>query len=73
MTKQNNKPQKMNLLDDFAGDASAEPKGGMYLSMLADEPGEGEAAMILNSLVDEREDLNQEAEELIQAVEKTNE
>ena len=38
--------------------------------MLADEPGEAEAAMILNSFVDGRDKLNREAEELIEAVEK---
>jgi hypothetical protein len=46
-------------------DGTEETESGMYLNMLADEPGEAEAAMVLNSLVDDPEDLKQEAEELI--------
>lgn len=63
MTEQKNELQKMDFLDD-----NEETESGMYLSALADEPGEAEAAMVLNSLVDDRKDLNREAEELIRKV-----
>lgn len=41
----------------------------MFLDLLADEPGEAEAAMILNALVDDADVLNEEAEALVDAVE----
>ena len=63
MPEANDKPKKMNLLDD-----RKETESGMYLSALADEPGEAEAAMYLNSLVDDPEALTEEAEEFIDAV-----
>ncbi len=55
----------MNLIDD-----PVETNSGMYLSLLAEKPGEAEAAMILNSLVDDKDKLNEEAEDLIEAVKK---
>ena len=47
--------KKMRFLDDLE-----ETDSGMYLSLLADEPGEAEGAMVLNSLVDDPEELVRE-------------
>ncbi len=48
--------EKIRLLDDLE-----ETESGMYLSLLADEPGEAEAAMVLNSLVDDPDELVRKA------------
>lgn len=48
--------EKMRVLDDLE-----ETDSGMYLSLLADEPGEAEAAMVLNSLVDDPDELLRES------------
>lgn len=47
--------KRMRFSDDLE-----ETDSGMYLSLLADEPGEDEAAMVLNSLVDDPEELVRE-------------
>lgn len=47
--------KKMRFLDDLE-----ETDSGMYLSLLADEPGEAEGAMVLNSLVDDPDELVRE-------------
>ena len=57
------KKQRMNFKDDLE-----EVKNGMAIDLLADEPGEAEAAMVLNALVDDQEELQQEAEALIDVV-----
>ncbi|NLW47403.1 MAG: hypothetical protein GXY86_08715 [Firmicutes bacterium] len=46
---------KMRSVDD-----GEEAGSGMYLSLLAVEPGEAEAAMVLNSLVDDPDELIRE-------------
>jgi len=47
--------RRMRFLDDLE-----ETDSGMYLSLLADEPGEAEGAMVLNSLVDDPDELVRE-------------
>lgn len=49
-------------------DPREETDSGMMLSLLADKPGEAEAAMILNACVDQPEELKDEADALIKAV-----
>ena len=66
MENQQKSREKMNLLDE-----PEETESGMYLSALADEPGEAEAAMCLNALVDDRDALNKDAEDFMNAVAKT--
>lgn len=46
---------KMRLVDD-----AEETDSGMYLSLLAVEPSKAEAAMVLNSLVDDPDELIRE-------------
>ncbi len=65
MIEQKKEPSKMNFKDD-----PAETDSGMYLSLLAENSEEAEAALVLNSLVDDRDKLNQEAEKLIDAAKK---
>jgi hypothetical protein len=65
MSKAKKEPPKMNLRDN-----EADTESGMLLSILADESGEDESAMVLNSLFDDPEALKQDAERFIRTVEQ---